>query len=389
MDQRELEEFYYRWHKLEAANGVEIIDSDLLAERDAHPGPYRDRSEVKTVLDGLIHRAGTDPAVTPFIKAKLTACDRYLRALQGERFDFRDYIEATVGVRPHPIPDGFLREKLETVKKLFRDCGYDYTADDYRAFVAATRYPDAATIKTRFQGFERRVVPAVLSWLGLDFQLDYDVDFVEKDAYWLNWLGTDERARLKLQFNMHERKRSQWQDSVEEIMVFHEICGHVVQNLAWQQSAREGRIPRSCALTSVFSPETFSMEGIAQTLFDFFPDPPLSTIGKFFAERSVLVQMALSNAHIMANDGLPAEEIRDYLLPYQPAVDLDALKRTLPENTKHPLFRTYLYVYGISAYYHRLLAARLDDAGKRRFVLECYRNILMPSEIIAKAAGGS
>ncbi len=383
MDMEKLLEFTYRWHALEVSNGVEIIDCDLLNRRSDYPTPYADRNEVRKHLDALLDEAARDRDVPPFVAAKLRACSYYVRALCGERIPYEEYVEATMGVTPVLIPEADIHAQLACVQAAFEACGGTYSAENVATDDEQAVYADRETIRKRFKAFEDGLVPKVLSWLGLSLDVDYEVAFVEKDAYWLNWLGTDEHARMKLQFNLHERKRSQWRLGVEETMVFHEICGHVLQALSWQAQARSGALPPWLALTAVYSPEQFSFEGIAQTLHCFMPEAPLSVQGRYLIERSYLNQLLMSNAHVMANRGSSAMEIYRYLLEYLPNVKTEAVEKSAAEYASHPLFRTYLYVYGISAWQHRTLAQRLNAEQKRQFVLDSYQHAFLPNEILS------
>lgn len=385
MDTSKLVEFTYRWHALELPGGVEIIDCDLLNRRGDYPEPYRDRTEVRRALDALMDAAEAERNLPAFVGAKLRACSYYLRALEGEVIPYEEYVEATMGLRPVLIPEEGIRAQFGRVKAAFEALGGAYSADGMARDDERSVYADAETIRARFKAFEAQLVPRVLSWLGLSLDVDYEVAFVEKDAYWLNWLGTDERARMKLQFNLHQRKRAQWRSGVEETMVFHEICGHVLQALSWQARARQGALPEWIALTAVYSPEQFSFEGIAQTLHCFMPDPPLSAQGRYLIERSYLNQLVLSNAHVMANRGSSAGEVYQYMLDYLPNAKPEAVEKSVSEFVSHPLFRTYLYVYGISAWYHRSLAERMDETARKRFVLDVYGQARLPSEILAMA----
>ena len=97
-----------------------------------------------------------------------------------------------------------------------------------------------------------KIVSQVMDWLGMKFDLSYEVSFVDKNEYWMNWISTDKKGRIHLQYNLN--KRHAWLKGSTEFLVFHEICGHAIQLTSWKEQIMQKNMPRSLGLTTVFSP---------------------------------------------------------------------------------------------------------------------------------------
>jgi len=183
---KKLINFFYKWHRFEKQNKVDIIDFDLIQENSSNIGTFKSRDEVKNELLRLIEEYETVSDKNKFILAKLIASKYYLSALQGEKHSFNEL-------------ETFEEENQLSQKQ----------------------------IESAFKDFRKDILPKVINWLDLQIDLKYKIKFVDIDTYWMNWISTDEQGDILLQYNLNSRHK--WFRGATEYLVFHEICAHALQ----------------------------------------------------------------------------------------------------------------------------------------------------------------
>ena len=375
-------DFYYKWDRFEKKNVVDIIDFNLIQEQDNFPGIFSSREEIKEKLLSLIDEYSKMSDKNAFISAKLNASLYFLRALMNEQIPFDEYIQNTVGVSPLYIPDEEIQKQLEVTKSLYKELGYEYTREDLDRFTHDNKL-SKDEIEKSFVDAKNTFVPKVLDWLGLDLELTYDTQFVDVHDYWMNWTSTDDKGNLLLQFNLNERNT--WKRGLPEHLALHEICCHAIQASSWKKEIEAGKLSPAAGLTTVFTPEMFLFEGIGDTLSWFYPENLFSTYGKLATNAIHLYWVTWNNAHSMINEGKPMEEVLAYLDTYMPGYETrQTREENLVKAKENPLHRQYLYVYGISSYYHLKLAEKLTDEEKKDYVVSIYESPITPTELLQK-----
>lgn len=373
--------FFYKWHRFEKQNHIDIIDFDLIQEGNKYLGQFKDRKEVLGELETLIKKYSVLPHKNQFILDKLKASLYYLKALMGVKFPFDSYVSNTMGLKPKMIEEKVLKEVLKLKINAYKKVGYEYTKDDLKRFNKENELTKSE-IESSFKSFRDTLVPQVLDWLGLKIDLMYKIKFVDKDVYWMNWISTDDNGEILLQYNLN--KRHKWVKGSTEFLVFHEICAHAIQTLSWKQQIKIGKLHPFIGLTTVFSPEQFLLEGIAESLFYFYPSNPFSDYGAISLYADHLYWLVMNNAHIMVNSGVDQKEILEFIESYLPNSNKSGILKNLEERKNHPLFRTYQYIYGISLYYHMKIARRLSPKKRREYVTDIYHNAYTPSSILKR-----
>lgn len=375
-------EFFYKWHRFEKQNNVAIIDFDLLQKGNLYiANTFSNHEEVEKQLKKLIIDYNDFPQKNMAVLAKLKASLFYLQALMGKSIPFSEYVQNTMGVKPRYISENFLQHEFMKLKNAFKKIGYSYDLESIDKYLYERKIAKEE-IEKDFNNFSDRVLPDILQWLGVKIDLHYTVRFVDVDEYWTNWTSTDEKGNLLLQFNIN--KRQQWVKGITEYQVLHEICGHVLQTSIWKKKIQENKISEVLGLTSVFSQESFLLEGIGETLWYFYPNNPYSDFGivrQYYENFSFLIW---NNAHIMANEGENKISITKYVQKYLPFLKEKDIEKSIREKTLEPLGRTYQYVYGITTFYHILLAEKLSELEKKNYILDLFNNIYIPEEIINK-----
>ncbi len=376
--------FLYKWHRLEKINRIDIIDFDLIQLGSKFPGRFTNRQEALEELRKLLLRAG-DASLT--LRTKLIAYEAYLRALMGEKIGFEEYVKSTMAIKPEMIPTKILDLQLNRVRELYGRLGYDYTVGGVKSFIASNLLQHEEITKT-FDEFEHKLLPEFLGWLNLDINVDYLVEFVDEDAYWMNWISTNEKGAIVLKYNTN--KHHKWVRGVTENLVIHEICGHALSYSSWKNRINANKMEMINGLTTVFSPEQFFFEGVAESLWCFYPDIPFSDFGLLALYNDHLYWLVMNNAHIMLNMGQDEETVTDFIrayIPYHSYLDVSddvALKQEFSKRTKNPLLRTYLYVYGIALYQFMQIADSMDAKTKKVFVRDIYTNAYYPKELVNK-----
>jgi len=378
---KNLLKFFYKWNRFEKQNKVNIIDFDLVQQGPSNPGIFKSRYEVEKELLQIIDEYSSISNKNEFISSKLTACKYYLSALKGKKHPFNEYVSNTMGVIPKTFPKGVLDDQLKITAETYKKNGYSYEKSSLAKFEKENQLSQKQ-IESTFKKFRNDILPKVIKWLGLQVELTYKIKFVDIDTYWMNWISTDENGDILLQYNLNSRHK--WFRGSTEYLVFHEICAHALQTLSWKKQITLGKLNPFVGLTTVFSPEQFFLEGIAESLFYFYPSNPFSDFGMVSLHTDHLYWLVMNNAHIMANSGTPTNKIILFIKKYLPTRNEEEILKNLKERVEDPLFRTYQYIYGIALYYHKQIASRLTNEQRREYVLDIYQNIYNPKKILDK-----
>jgi len=288
-----------------------------------------------------------------------------------------------MGIRPCVIPEKFLQEQLEIINNAYENLGYSWTREGVQGYQQdhALRKDQ---INEQFHKDAQRLIPIVKNWLGVDIQIPYRMKFVDEDAYWTNWVSTDDTGSLLLQFNINERQK--WVKGITEYQVLHELGTHAIQSALMKKAIGDGTLGPLLGLTSTFSFEQFQMEGMAETLFYFLPESPYSSeyglISQYYENISFLTW---NNAHVMANNAKPTSEIVAYVQSYLPHVTDDNIAKAIRERTQNPLDRTYQYIYGIATYYFMQIASLLQSPERKKdFMVDMFTNVYTPQTILSR-----
>ena len=379
MDTTELRQLYYRWDALEKKlpDGVDIIDFDLIQE-DRSSTISATRDEIDKGLQQYYTSLQPKNAQERFIKAKINASIHFLHALLKEEEPFDDYIRNTMYVNPQILPEPYIVALRREAEKRLKKIGYSLAAKDFAAFKKDNQL-SRSEIQSTFLAFRDTVLPRFLAWLKIDVPLSYRVEFVNVDAYWQNWVCTDDSGNIVLKYNLD--KRHDWYRGLTEYLVLHEICGHLVHLMSWKKQIKEGSMDPFIGLVSAFSPEQFLCEGIAESLTCFFPENRLSELGELAMYLDWLHFSVWNNVHLRLNDGENKQKLKEYVYMYLPWSQDSVVESELASRAENPFFRTYQYIYGISLYWHRHFAQQALPAQKRDYARFIYKNAVVYDDI--------
>lgn len=379
-DWREAIAVYRGWQALEETSPTEqraaVIDFDLVPEIGDCES-FSSRGEVFERIVRLRDSVDVVDEETEFIRAKLHASSHYLRALQGEEFEFYEHIQNMLALTPELVSEETTKGQGGTVVDLLRSF--------------SVREEAGVPIKESFESFDSSIsveidearqeakaaadvfLPIVTEVLGFDdVHLDYEVQFVEEEAYWLAW-ASGVKDHYLLRFNFHPIHK--WRRGDMEYLVLHEICGHFLQANRLANGIREKKVSPFLGVTSVHDPHTFLGEGIADALTYFFPDViPLSNYAILSREQRNWRDYLNNNAHILINMGWSKQTMVQYLLQ-NPFTNSESVRLNLDRWRSDPLLRAYQYSYGIALKFHRPLADRMTLKAKVeyvRYAISCY-----------------
>jgi len=169
--------------------------------------------------------------------------------------------------------------------------------------------------------------------------------------------------------------------------VLHEYCGHAVQMALWQRAVRRREISGFFGILTVHFPDQFLLEGLAESVAHFLPDDQSKVEKTRLEKKSEVVRelhrynlMVLNNVHILANDrGLDAA--RPYAKQRLLFTSEETIERELRDRTKHPLFRSYQYVYAPAK--EAFLTALKQVSGEKQWSLvrKLYRTPMPPVQV--------
>jgi hypothetical protein len=342
---------YRGWDRLERERfASSVIDFDLAEPADA--ANFVDRAAVVDELErlrGLVD--SDDDPERSLVRARLRASLAYLRALENlNALPFREYVKATMGIEPAMLPDGRVRAfELRVRQSLrgYRQRAIPFSRAGFQAFRVEFQTGTGENLKRQFAFFRDKWVPHLTRAVHADFDVSsIVVEFANEDAYWKNWISGNvaEGEPITLRINVHERHI--WFQGAVEILVLHEYCGHAVQMALWRESVRRKEIASFLGILTVHFPDQFLLEGLAESLAHVLPDEhhKLEKRSEIIRDLQAYNLAVLNNVHIIANEkGL--DEARTYARQRLPFTPEETIERELRDRTRHPLFRTYQYVY--------------------------------------------
>lgn len=399
----ELRGFYRQWNLLEKNGAGKIIDFDLAPyspEYEAGKKISRGRP-IKTERALVISMLGEyleETAQTPFLSgrqqkdyllAKLRASHAYARRVNGEAFDPFEYIYQVDGVRPTKIPEWVIDEQKQKVSDILKEAGCQkYDATSLQEFFESWIITDPNVIATEIEAFGDQTLAILGNILGekIRDKVSYKTEIVEENVYWVNWTDGDLRLFV-LKINTHPRHRLRWIRGRPPLMGEHEPGAHFGGMIVRSERIAQKKLLPIFGITTVFEPEQFVSEGIAQTLPFFLENElRLPKESMVVLELDYLRQLVYNNVHMMVNSPdfskTPEKvaEIKDYIWQALPTEPEEAISKEIEDRTTNYKLQAYQYVYGYSFYLHRLYAQGLSYSGKREFLKAIFESPMTPTQ---------
>ncbi|GEM_PF-2585556 len=382
----EIVRVYRAWHELERERntGVEVIDFDLAPDSlRFDKNPFSQRADVIEALGRLSGEIDTNTTAGEFLHAKTVASSAYLRALEGEKMPLSPYLEQTLAIAPSLIPEEEIEAQFRRADKIFRQFGQKrLDRNSWPAFLETARLTPL-DIQSTFTAAKEKLVPIIQKAIGQDFELVYELQFMNVDRPWINWISGDASGFI-FRINSHPRNQERWFRGVTERLAVHEMGGHLVQVNSWRENIRAGVINPGYGVTAIPGPEQWSCEGMADVLAFLVPGlyENLSLHGQFSTEYTLLKDMVYNNAHIRVNEpGEDADRIHSYVQLYLPSETDERTSFVLGLLQNDPRYRAYYYTYSSGGYHLRRYADILSEFGKIALLKDLYAKPMTPRQI--------
>ncbi|MEK9147175.1 MAG: hypothetical protein AAB639_03175 [Patescibacteria group bacterium] len=394
----ELRGFYRQWDLLEKNGAGSIIDFDLAPYSPEYEAGKKillgrplkaERALVLSTLEEYLKETDqtrfSSGRQKDYLLAKLAASHAYARRINGEAFDPFEYIYQVDGVRPTKIPEGVIDEQKQKVANILREAGCQrYDAESLQEFFKSLMITDSNAITTEIKSFGDQTLVILGHVLDdkIRDKLSYKTEVVQKDAYWLNWTDGDIQLFI-LQINNHPSHRLRWIRGKPPIMGVHEIGSHFGGMIVRAERIAQKKLLPIFGVTTVFEPEEFISEGVAQALPFFLEDElRLPKESMLALELDYLRQLVYNNVHVAINSPDFSKEkiagIKDYIWQFLPTEPEEVILREIEHRTTNPKLQAYQYVYGYSFYLHRLYAQSLSYYGKREFLKAIFESPMTP-----------
>lgn len=387
---QKLVRIYRGWDRLERRTGkeIEVIDIDI-APPALRPYDFANRSEVMGAFFDNALGFDTSSLDGRYLVDKARASHAYIQDLEaGDSLSqtLPDYMDRTMGIVMQVVSRSILDQRRLENEDRFRALGYAYNPQGWCNFVKGNGI-DIKRFKRDFPIAVEKLKPHMMAALGgEELQADYNVETVELDETWLNWVSGNSR-NLTLRVNLHERNRNRWHKGTEEAMAVHEVFGHIYQILKFKENIQREDKPSNpgYGIFSIPGPEQWELEGLATTLSLLVPGiyENLSPEGQFAVQYRVLSQLVYNNTQIDLNGKRPSieKELVNRVQYYLPGEPEDRIKKVLIDQTKHPRNRSYMMAYQSGTRFFWEKSTVLSDKQKRTLLRRLYSQPMTHAQV--------
>jgi hypothetical protein len=379
IDQQTTEEMidaFFGWDNLEnklkkpGEEKLEVIDFCLIPRRKGMK--FTSREQVLEKLTGLYERIEPTTPEEKFVQAELKAATYLLRALIGETFPFREYVEVIVGVTPQIIPEEVIQKQREMMEDRFKAVGYNPKKQSLKQFLKTITFSEKEAkqkVMQEINSYKKTLIPRVQEILGFgDLKIDYKTRPVKVKDYWRGWTSTKPDGSFLLRLNFHPNIK--WRKGDAERIVIHEVDGHFVQGENIKIAISNKEINPFNGITFVHAPRTWVTEGTANAISYLKEvEELLSPYALLARDRSTNGIYVGNNAHIMINEGYGTDEVLKYVLDRDPFAEKKATLEDLDRRKNNPARRGYQYSYG-SLYEHLKTLERLSPEKQKEYLKE-------------------
>jgi hypothetical protein len=345
---------------IDAYFGPASLKAQVDMESLRSPAALRDNA---TALREWVAHDVAAPDRRTWLTAQLVALETQAAALAGDALPYEEHIARAFDFTPRRVPEAALDDAARTIDELLPgegDIATRIEAWDKRLEIPVERRP--AVMDFLLERFRARAAEL----FGLPRGERLRVSYVRNQpwsAY--NWYDGDLHSRVDINTDLPTHL-----PTVAHTVAHEAYPGHHLEH-AWKEAdlVERGRV--ECSVMLINTPECFVSEGLADVGFDFVSPPadraallddvfelaevpvavdPLrrreaAEIGTALMRPRDVLRTSRVNAALMLHaDGIPRDEVLGYLMRagrYPPNV---AKKRL--EFLEHPLWRTYVFVYG-------------------------------------------
>jgi hypothetical protein len=189
---------------------------------------------------------------------------------------------------------------------------------------------------------------------------------------------------MLVRFNIDPSKK--WTLGRIEYLFVHEVGAHIVQSRLIQERVLRGDFPNIVGFTTVFGPEQYLFEGIAQALPAFLPENFFSPEAILSWRTAQLYAYLMSNAHLRIHYGADIRDEAAKLHEKAPWSSVEVTMNRLNQILTNPVLKIYQYVYGISLREMIRLAGGLSADDRQAVMKFAYSNVLTPDDFRSRTA---
>jgi hypothetical protein len=332
---------------------------------------FASREQVLEKLTGLYKRIDPTNPEEKFIQAELKAATYLLRALLGETFPFREYVEAIVGVAPQLIPERVIQKQRKIMMDRFEAVGYNpkRSLKQFIKTITFSKKEAEQKVMEEINRYKKTLIPKVKEILGFgDLEIEYETRPVKVKDYWRAWTSTKPDRSFLLRLNFHPNIK--WHKGDVETIAIHEVDGHFVQGENIRIAIENKEINPFNGITFVHAPRTWVTEGTANALAYLKEvEELLSPYALLARDRSTNRIYVGNNAHVMINEGHGTDEVLKYVLERDPFAERKPTLEDLDRRKNNPARRGYQYSYG-SLYEHLKILERLSQENQKKYLNE-------------------
>lgn len=264
-------QFYHRWDALEKdlREGIGILDFDLSPREctDVLGRAFGDRKEALREIDQIRSTLAGMPDETlvnkEFLEAKFRGSWTLLRHLTGESVSFSELLNDCMGIEPVRRSDSELKQCRQNIFEEFHYLGLDPTKLTPLELKQAVADPYSRLEESLPRTAEHWVAETKKA-LRLDCDATYEIEVVEEDSYWLNWITAEFGRPARLKVNNHPRRIHRRGD--DQYYASHEIAGHALHVACLQKEIQADRLDIAGLSLTVHNCEQFLIEGIATSM---------------------------------------------------------------------------------------------------------------------------
>ena len=378
-------EALWRWHLLEKSldsGGIVVVDFNLLPPESTPKHPFSSRAEALTAITAAAdeieqHRGEQQQEFWKPAQQKLRACQSVLRHLLGERLPFFTLLAQTIGITYEPVPEVELEFLTQQLCRLLAQSGFPADPSATVAYFESAQIADGSAVSSRFRALADVLVPRTAQWLERPAEIPYRVQMTDVDAYWANWLTTDDENGILLKFNLHPS--IVWTRGRIERLVVHEIGAHAVQLLAWKEEISAGRMHPLCGFVTTFSSELLSLEALAEALPSLAPPDLLTLDGKIHDTLGALRWYTFNNALGRLLAGATIDEAVSYSLRHLPWNKESATRQELETALTDPLLGCYKLAYGYGRWKIASWSKNASAEARQRFAQQMMVSVQIPA----------
>ena len=384
-------EFYIFWDKYEKEeNSISIIDFNLFSifeynelVKDSKL-EFISRKHVFNYLEQLLDQVSKTEKCEfhnkELIVQRLLGSHTYLRALLGEKISFSNYVEGTLGFTPWDISNSEIEAIEDKVFPAIKEMGFDSSKETIFNFLNKLTKKDLTTFPEDFRRIVGIALVHVKEKLEIETECDYSIEFCEVDEYWMNWIDKEVGKPLRLRVNTHKRNIFRLGSDIN--LGYHEIAGHAVQADVIQDQVSKNEIDRSCLITTVHSVETFSLEGVAQSVLGFINSNDMDN-AKYLYYSSQQIGQSFLYSHRLLEKGADFESVIASASERFKTLTKERITKNLTDSINNPLLMGYNNVY----YPSYLLFAQgltLPIIKRMQFLKKMYKGFFTPRQIASE-----